>query len=292
MFAPTNDAFAELPEATVSYLKANPDVLAQVLLYHAVDGAIPSTAIDTEALSLPTLLPGASIVAEKRQNGLLCFIGILCQEDIYINDSIVDIPDVSASNGVIHAIDKVLAPPEVILLDIVDTAIEQHLGTLVAAVAAAGLVDFLRSPGPKTVFAPSEEAWNNLPAGFLDSLLLPQNVNLLSTILQYHVLDGAEVDSASIDTTTDITMANRETATVSFDGTDIVVNDATVIAADIQTSNGIVHVIDSESLSDIRLSIFMLSAHSCYILSIQRFLCHQISLSQKISLTWPSVTRS
>jgi transforming growth factor-beta-induced protein len=248
VFAPTNDAFAALPQATVDFLGANPDILAQVLLYHAVDGEVLSTAIGTDPISVPTLLAGAEVVARRHISGSWCWLfNIGCTETVTINDSTVVIPDVLASNGVIHAIDKVLMPPGLPLLDIVDTAIDQHLDTLVAALSAANLVDVLLGPGPFTVFAPSEEAWHSLPAGLLETLLKPENMDLLTDILQYHVFSGAAVDSGSISPDTDITMVNGDAVRLDIgDGGKVLVNDATVIAADVGTINGIVHVIDSK----------------------------------------------
>ncbi len=237
VFAPTNAAFAELPASAVTFLQSNPSTLAQVLLYHAVDGAVPSSAIGVDPLPVPTLL-GEQVVAQRVVDGV---------EKVVINKSVVVIPDVSATNGVIHAIDKVLLPPSLALLDIVDTAIYQDLSTLAAAVTAANLVDVLKSAGPFTVFAPSEEAWKTLPAGLLETLLLPENEALLADILQYHVISGVAVDAASV-TSGDVQMVNGDSVTLAVTGTGVTVNDATVVAADIRATNGIIHVIDSKYL--------------------------------------------
>ena len=238
MFAPTNAAFAALPATAVQFLQSNPSVLAQVLLYHAVDSAVPSSAIGTDPLSVATLLPGAAVLAQR----IIDETG----EKVVINQSTVVIPDVIATNGVIHAIDKVLLPPGIPLLDIVDLAVYYNLNTLATAVTEANLVNVLKSTGPFTVFAPSEEAWKALPAGLLETLLLPENEALLSRILQYHVFAGAAVDAASIISGTDIEMASGDTVRLTVSGGAVTVNDSAVVTADIVATNGIVHVIDSK----------------------------------------------
>ena len=129
--------------------------------------------------------------------------------------------------------------------DIVDTAVSAgSFNTLVAAVQAAGLVDTLKGPGPFTVFAPTDEAFAKLPAGTLDSLLEPANREKLVAILTYHVVPGRITSS-------DIAGQKASVATVqgqniSVDATDGVrVNGAKVINADIDASNGVIHVIDT-----------------------------------------------
>ena len=128
--------------------------------------------------------------------------------------------------------------------DIVDTAVAAgSFNTLVAAVQAAGLVDTLKSPGPFTVFAPTDEAFAALPAGTVENLLKPENRDTLVAVLTYHVIPG-EVKSA------DIAGKMLEAATVQggnlkIDATSgVKVNDAMVIAADVDASNGVIHVID------------------------------------------------
>jgi uncharacterized surface protein with fasciclin (FAS1) repeats len=169
------------------------------------------------------------------------------------DDATVVTADVAASNGIIHIIDKVLIPPGFSFplddvdtaLDIVDTAIEAHFDTLVAAVGAADLVDALRGSGPLTVFAPSEEAWERLPHGYLEGLLRSENKDLLTSILLYHVVSGAAVESSIIANGQVAETLNSADVTfgVFKDGT-ITVNQATVIAADVRATNGIIHVID------------------------------------------------
>ena len=129
--------------------------------------------------------------------------------------------------------------------DIVDTAVSAgNFETLVAAVKAAGLVDTLKGEGPFTVFAPTDEAFAKLPAGTVEDLLKPENKDKLIGILTYHVLPGKVMSG-------DIAGQKAMVATVqgsklSVDATNgVKVDEAMVITADIETSNGVIHVIDA-----------------------------------------------
>jgi uncharacterized surface protein with fasciclin (FAS1) repeats len=129
--------------------------------------------------------------------------------------------------------------------DIVETAVNAgSFKTLVAAVKAAGLVDTLRAPGPFTVFAPTDDAFAKLPAGTVADLLKPENKAKLVAILTYHVVPG-KVMSKDI--------AGQKTMAKSVEGSDIPVDatngvkvdNANVVKADIEATNGVIHVIDS-----------------------------------------------
>ena len=135
--------------------------------------------------------------------------------------------------------------------DIVDTAVSAgNFNTLVAAVSEAGLVDTLKGPGPFTVFAPSDEAFAKLPSGTVENLLKPENRDQLVSILTYHVVPGrvlaSEVGKTASLTTVQggalrVTVTeDRETMTEG-----VRINDATVLVADIEASNGVIHVIDN-----------------------------------------------
>ena len=128
--------------------------------------------------------------------------------------------------------------------DIVDTAVGAgQFKTLVAAVAAAGLVDTLKSKGPFTVFAPNDAAFAKLPAGTVESLLKPENKSKLVAILTYHVLPG-KVMSGDI-TGKKFSVATVQGGKVKIDATaGVMINDAMVVSADISTSNGVIHVIN------------------------------------------------
>ncbi len=118
----------------------------------------------------------------------------------------------------------------------------ESLSTLVAAVKAGGLVETLSGKGPFTVFAPTNEAFNNLPEGVLDMLLKPENKDKLVSILTYHVVSGT-VKSTSL--ANGMSAATVQGDDIKVDLTSgVKINDAKVSAADIMASNGVVHVID------------------------------------------------
>lgn len=140
--------------------------------------------------------------------------------------------------------------------DIVDNAVnsKDHT-TLVAAVKAAGLVDTLKSPGPFTVFAPTNMAFSALPAGTVDTLLKPENKGTLTQVLTYHVVPG-KVDAATLVQQIQagggkamLKTAAGATLTATLRGSDVVITDAkgngaVVTIADVQQSNGVIHVVD------------------------------------------------
>lgn len=129
--------------------------------------------------------------------------------------------------------------------DIVDTAVAAgSFGTLVAAVQAAGLVDALKGEGPFTVFAPTDEAFAALPAGTVENLLKPENKEQLANILTYHVLQGKVMSGDIAGKALSVEMLNGGTAKV--DATSgVKIDAANVVTADIETSNGVIHVIDA-----------------------------------------------
>ncbi|MEM6638236.1 MAG: fasciclin domain-containing protein [Pseudomonadota bacterium] len=130
--------------------------------------------------------------------------------------------------------------------DIVDIASSNpDFSTLVAAVAAADLVDVLKSDGPFTVFAPTNDAFAALPEGTVESLLLPENKDQLTQILTYHVVPG--VATASDLVGMQGTIGTVEGSSLSFNGGggSVTVGDATVVTPDIQADNGVIHVIDT-----------------------------------------------
>ncbi|MAX07395.1 MAG: fasciclin domain-containing protein [Pseudohongiellaceae bacterium] len=128
--------------------------------------------------------------------------------------------------------------------DIVDTAIAAgQFNTLVAAVQAADLVETLKGDGPFTVFAPTDEAFAALPMGTVEDLLKPENKAQLVAVLTYHVVPGkimsADIAGKSMD------VASVQGGELSVDATDgVKIDNANVVAADIETSNGVIHVID------------------------------------------------
>ena len=129
--------------------------------------------------------------------------------------------------------------------DIVDTAVAAgQFKTLATALGAAGLVETLKGPGPFTVFAPTDAAFAKLPAGTVETLLKPENKDRLVAILTYHVVPG-RVMAADVAKITEAKTVNGEMLTVRTMAPAVMINDAKVTAADIQASNGVIHVVDS-----------------------------------------------
>ena len=130
------------------------------------------------------------------------------------------------------------------MANLVETAIAAgSFNTLVAAVKAAGLVETLSGPGPFTVFAPTDEAFAKLPAETLTDLLKPENKQKLTNILTYHVVSG-RVTAADVSKITEADTVNGQKIKVNATS-GVKINDATVTTADVEASNGVIHIIDS-----------------------------------------------
>ncbi|MXY84719.1 MAG: fasciclin domain-containing protein [Gemmatimonadetes bacterium] len=129
--------------------------------------------------------------------------------------------------------------------DIVDVAIGAGtFNTLVAAVQAADLVDALQGEGPLTVFAPTDEAFAALPEGTVESLLLPENKELLTAILLYHVVAGS-VMAADVVELSSATTLSGDSIDISVSDSGVMINNANVVQADVTASNGVIHIIDA-----------------------------------------------
>ena len=130
-------------------------------------------------------------------------------------------------------------------MDIVDTAVKAgSFNTLVAAVQAAGLAETLKGEGPFTVFAPTDDAFAKLPAGTLDDLLKPENKDKLAAILTYHVVSG-KVMAKDVMTMKEAKTVNGQSVMVSMEADTVMIDNAKVVQADVECSNGVIHVIDT-----------------------------------------------
>ena len=130
--------------------------------------------------------------------------------------------------------------------DIVETASEAgSFQTLLTAAEAAGLVDTLKSEGPFTVFAPTDEAFAKLPEGTVEDLLKPENQDQLKAILTYHVVSGKTMSSDIAGKELEVKTVQGETIAIDASDGTVMVDDATVVQADIETHNGVIHVIDT-----------------------------------------------
>ena len=234
VFAPTDEAFAKLPKGTVeSLLKPeNKDKLIAILTYHVVAGK--AEAKDVAGLTFAQTVNGQRIDLKSKDG------------KVWVDNAQVIMADVSASNGVIHVIDTVLMPSTA---DIVDTAMSAgNFNTLAAALQAAGLVETLKGKGPFTVFAPTDEAFAKLPKGTVESLLKPENKAKLVSILTYHVVPGRVYADQVVGMTEGKSVQGSEIEIKVKDGKVMIGNKggwATVTKTDIETSNGVIHVIDS-----------------------------------------------
>ena len=245
VFAPTDAAFDELFAdlgVTAQQFLQRTD-LADILTYHVLASSVDSTA----AIALAQSMNPTATTVETSTIELSLSSG-----DLFVNRSQVITPDVTADNGVIHAINKVLIPPDT--FNVVETAqTDGRFDTLVTALVQENLVATLVAAPALTVFAPTDDAFADLIAtndafnSAADILALTN----LSDILTYHVL-GSEVDS-----TTAIGLAGNTTTplntsadlAISLSGPDLYINTSRVITegpqtVDVDTSNGIIHAID------------------------------------------------
>lgn len=248
VFAPSDEAFAKIDQATIDALLADPKgQLTQILLYHVVPGKVMAADV-TDGLE-----------ADTAQGGKVKFT--VKDGAVMINDAKVVSTDIVASNGVIHVIDSVIMPPaesaEAVaepaamsdVKDIVDTAVAAgSFTTLVAAVQAAELVDTLKGEGPFTVFAPSDEAFAALPEGTVAGLLEDPK-GALTDILLYHVVSGKVMaaDVVGMDGQ-EVTTVGGGKFTIMLDGDKVMLHDGggnvvQVVTTDIEASNGVIHVI-------------------------------------------------
>jgi transforming growth factor-beta-induced protein len=230
VFAPTDAAFtALLSDLGLSSLDDIPAAdLAQILSYHVIGSEVRSTDLSTGYVSTLASFSGNNI-------SMYVMVG----DDVTINGSTsVTTADVQADNGVIHVVDKVILPPSV-----VDIALaNENFTTLVEAVVKAGLVDALSSAGPFTIFAPTNDAFDalfdQLGISGVDDLTAEQ----LAPILTYHVVPGNIV---STDLTSGQVGTLNEGSSLTVDlSNGVMINESKVIAADIQGTNGLIHVID------------------------------------------------
>jgi len=250
VFAPTDKAFAALKKSNPAlYEKVATDkkLLQAVLTYHVVGKRIPAVAATAAAKK------GLKVKTLQGERIALSFKG----GKIVLNGTArVVIPDVKASNGVIHAIDAVLVPPSLTQApapaqSIVEIAAgNPDFSTLVSLVQKAGLVGALSSTGPFTVFAPTNAAFQKLaaaaPATYQAVLADPA---LLTKVLTYHVVAGAIKSDQAIS----VAQQNGKVNTLEGEQISLSIKDgkltlngsSSVVTADIMATNGVIHVIDT-----------------------------------------------
>ncbi len=235
VLAPTDDAFAALPEGTVESLlePGNQAALTSVLTYHVIPGR--HSLADLAARRHVETVQGQRIA-----------IGIETGQ-VRFGDANVKAQDLEASNGIVHVIDAVIMPA---MDDLVVTADKTGtFKTLLAAAEAAGLVDALKGEGPLTILAPADDAFAKLPAGTVETLLKPENRDALTAVLKLHVIAGRLYSDQAIGGATVASLEGTELSIGLTDGR-LTAGGAMIIATDIEASNGVVHVIDRVILPD------------------------------------------
>lgn len=229
VFAPTDEAFAKLPTGTVETLlqPGNKDLLRSILLYHVVEGEVKAGEV--------VKLTDVTTVNGQRAS-------IDTASGVAIEGANVIATDVDASNGVIHVIDTVIMPETKNIPEVAKEA--KTFSTLLAAVDAAGLTSTLIGEGPFTVFAPTDDAFAALPDGTVASLLRPENRDKLVEILTYHVVSGRVYADTAVKLDSAPTVAGKD-INIAFRDGGLMINRSKVVAADIEASNGVIHVIDA-----------------------------------------------
>jgi len=226
LFAPTDAAFNLLPAGTVAALLNDIPQLTDILKHHVVADSVMSTMLSNN--QVVTTLLGTDITVTINANG------------VFIDNAQVIVADLVADNGVVHVIDAVLLPPAPSnsIYDIVSNSADHT--TLKAAINACALDGTLSGPGPFTLFAPTDAAFDLLPAGTVAALL--NDIPQLTDILLHHVV-GDSVMSGMLTNGQVVTTLNG-TVTITVNK-GILVDNAMVTVADIVADNGVVHVIDA-----------------------------------------------
>jgi uncharacterized surface protein with fasciclin (FAS1) repeats len=230
VFAPTDDAFAKLPAGTVETLlkPENKAQLIAVLTYHVVPGKV--MAADVVKLKAAGTVNGQRVDIKVGDG------------KVTVDQANVVATDIVCTNGVIHVIDQVILPS----FDNIP-AMAAKAGTfktLLAAAKAAGLVEALSGDQPLTVFAPTDEAFDKLPAGTVANLLKPENKGQLAAILKFHVVAG-RVYSTDLLKAKEAKTLNGAMLHATVTNGAAKVNGAGLVATDLDASNGVIHVIDT-----------------------------------------------
>ena len=248
VFAPTDDAFALLGEETINNLLADTDTLSSILTYHVVSGRVDAqTAIG---------LAGTTVETVNGQSIALSLSG----ENLLVNTSTVTMTDIVTDNGIIHVIDAVLTPKTVSETaptnNIIETAQQAgDFSTLLAALDVAGLTAALSDESSQfTVFAPTDAAFEAVGSKMINTLLA--NPDVLGDILKQHVLSGS-VDSVTAMSlngqSAETLLGNTLPIAINADTNMLMFGGANVVVTDIETTNGVIHVIDSVIVGDVAL---------------------------------------
>ncbi|GFO06721.1 fasciclin domain-containing protein [Plakobranchus ocellatus] len=232
LFAPDNEAFLSLPD-WVKTLTQNVTILAEVLKFHAVSGVIKSSDLKNDLLIAS--LQGPDIRINKYK------VGVDNRTVYTAQCAPIDLSrvDKQASNGLIHVLRRVMIPP--VSDGVASLAVCPEFKTLTKAINIAKLGRKLRTPGPWTIFAPTDDAFAKLPPGTLEKLL--KDIKALTNVLEYHVVNST-LCSAGLSNGRVKTVQGQDLQ-ISVDIVDVKVNNAKVIVADASVTNGVVHAIDT-----------------------------------------------
>jgi transforming growth factor-beta-induced protein len=263
IFAPVNDAFSAIPEEDLNGILADQDLLSAILTFHVVAG---------ESLDMSDLAEGGTVTTVQGETLAIAPSGDL----ITVNGANVICGNVQTANATVHIIDAVLVPEQAgEMMQAGDMLTEMNVGpacssvpadgegsfdgmaddpaataasnnpvlsTLVAAVGEAGLVDTLNGEGPFTIFAPTNDAFGEIPEEDLDAILADKD--LLTSILTFHVVAGESLDLAALAETGTVTAVNGATLEVAPGDELPTVGGAAVVCGNVQTANATVHIID------------------------------------------------
>lgn len=283
VFAPTDEAFAALPDGLVAALvkPENKAVLQKILTYHVVSGNLMAKDVVAGIKASNGTL--AATTVEGGNFSVMAEMGKVKIKDAQGNVANVTATDIAGSNGVIHVIDRVILPAGVNPADLLPkspamghtrvhkaTSVghepmgpsiaavasgNDNFETLVAALGAANMVETFDSPGEYTVFAPTDDAFDALPAGTVNSLVTSQKESLKG-ILAYHVVPARITAGQLVKAIKDnnnyyrIQTLSNQSLIATIDGGDVILidgngNRSKVIMTDVEASNGVIHAIDA-----------------------------------------------
>ena len=240
LFAPTDAAFNALPAGTVAALLNDIPALTDILKHHVLGDSVMSTMLSNGMMA--TTLLGTDVTVS------------ITNGNVYIDNAMVTVADIIADNGVVHVIDAVLLPPTPVTNSVYDIVANSNDHTILkTALDTCFFTSYLSGPGPFTLFAPTDAAFNALPAGTLPALL--NDLSELANILKHHVI-GDSLMSTMLSNGMMATTLLGTDVTVSITNGNVYIDNAMVTVADIIADNGVVHVIDAVLLPPVSNTIY------------------------------------
>lgn len=244
VFAPTNDAFQSLLDSNDDWNSLDDipvETLKNVLLFHVVNDKVTSSQLsDTYVNTLAVGPNDKNISLQIEKTGAVEFNG----------DAKPVAVDVNASNGIVHVIDKVMLPPNVVTLALNNAGFTSLVAALTDSRHTTNFVSVLQGSGPFTVFAPTNDAFQALLDSNNDwNSLADVPIQTLDAVLKYHVVNGANVQSSELQDNQTVTMLNNDTVTVDLsNGAKLETSSnqsVDIVITDVQGTNGVVHAINT-----------------------------------------------